>query len=211
MFKEKRSVFNPGLEKGKVDDETAAAMGELIFLGQKTGNNLKFREAGLNADLSELIKTTKIKTGIAKDLSEKDLELMKSTVGILISFIMAPIFTDDFGLDHESRIEWEKKAGLRNNGANGQISDSAKKYYHADSLGFNRCSSATKLISDLAKDISDPELKIDFQKLVKIPPEFVEKDENNNIQYHGLDDEEKIRVVNELKSVARNVVFFLKV
>lgn len=208
MSEKENKFFEPNKEK--VTDETAALMGELIFLGGKTGNNLKFREAGLNGDLSELIKTTKIKTDIAKGLSEKDVGLMKSTIGILTSFIMAPIFTDDFGLDHESRVKWEKEVGLRENGVKGRVSDSAKKYYHSNSLGFNRCSSVAKLISDLVKNAADPELKIDLQELVKIPSEFLEKDENNNIQYHGLNDEEKIRVVRELKSVARDVALFLK-
>lgn len=209
MFRGENLSF--AFSKERVNDETAAVMGELLFLGKKTDNNLKFQEAGVNGDISKLIATTKIKEGIAKNLSENDLELMRGTVGILTSFVMAPIFTDDFGLDHEARQQWEKRAGLRKNNGHGQVSDSAKTYYHANRLGFNRCSAVIGLISHLAENIVDQDLKVSFQELVAtIPPEFLEKDENNNYQYHGLEDAEKVKVVERLSDVVREVIFFLK-
>lgn len=209
MFKGENVSFV--FSKERVNDETAALMGELLFLGKTTDNNLKFQEAGVNGDLSKLIATTKIKEGIAKDLSENDLELMRGTVGILTSFIMAPIFTDDFGLDHEARQQWEKRVGLRKNNGHGEVSDSAKTYYHANRLGFNRCSAVVGFLLGLEKNISDPELKASCQKLVRaIPPEFLEEDENKNCQYHGLEDAEKVKVVEQLSDVVREAIFFLK-
>lgn len=210
MFGREAISLEPKAER--VSDETAAAMGELLFLGDKTANKLKFKEAGLNADLSTLLGTTKIREEVAKDLSENDLELIRGTVGILTSFVLAPIFTDDYGLDHESRQEWEKRAGLRQNGSNARVSDSAKAYYHSNRLGSNRCSSVASLIMGVSDHISNPDLKINLQELIKdIPREFLEKDENNNFAYHGLEDKDKIRVVEKLTAIAREVIFFLKV
>lgn len=209
MFREQNLSF--AFSKERVNDETASLMGELLFLGQNTNNNLKFREAGLNSDLGKLLETTKIKEGITKNLSANDVELMRGAVGILTSFVTAPMFTDNFGLDHQSRQQWETLVGLRKNNGHGQISDAAKTYYHANRLGFNRCSAVVGLISHLAENIVDQDLKIRFQELIKeIPSEFLETDENNNYQYHGLEDAEKIRAVEKLSEVVREVIFFLK-
>jgi len=209
MFRENNLSF--AFSKERVNEETAALMGELLFLGENTNNNLKFREVGLNSNFDKILETTKIKEGIAKDLSADNIELMRGAVGVLTSFVAAPIFTDDFDLDHGSRQKWEALVGLRKNNGQGQVSDLAKDYYHANRLGFNRCSAVVGLISNLAENIVDQNLKTRFQELIKeIPLEFLEKDENNNYKYHGLAAAEKIRVVEKLSEVAREVIFFSK-
>jgi hypothetical protein len=202
-------IFEP--DGKKEIDETAVLINELVSLGGKTGNHLEFKEVGLSGDLSKLLETTIIKAGIAKDLSPDDLEELRNVVGVLTHFITSPIFTDSFGLNHKARGVWEKQSGLRENADNGKISDSAKAYYHANRLGFGRCSAAIGLISHLTDNIVSLDLKSHFQELIKnIPREFLEKDENDNSLYNSLEDAEKIRVVAELSGVVSEVIFFLK-
>jgi len=209
MFRREGQFIEPQAELAA--SEAAALIGELSSVSDKTGNHLKFKEVGLNGDLNKLMETTNIRAEIAKDLSENDLELMRKVVGILTHFITSPIFTDKFGLDHASRQTWEKQSGLRENRSNSQISDSAKIYYHANRLGFNRCSAAIGLMLNIADNIINPDLKIRFQELTKnIPREFLEKDENDIFQYHNLEDADKIRVVEELSRIVKEAIFFLK-
>ncbi|MFA5886467.1 MAG: hypothetical protein WC863_01660 [Patescibacteria group bacterium] len=204
----KEITFLKANEK-EVTNETAALIGELSTFGEKNGNHLKFKEAGLSGDFRKLSAETKIKPEIIKGVSEKNVELLHDIVEVFMSFVTAPIFTDDFGMDHAPRQAWEKRVGLRN--GDDCLSPAAKKYYHSNRLGFNRCFSVVKLMSDVTKMILDPEWHACFQKLEeKIPLEFLEKDENNNFKYDGLDDPEKIKVVEKLSTVVRDEIFLLK-
>jgi len=182
---------------------------ELVYYSVEHENPISFKSFGLDSE-SELIKNTKIKKEVLEGLNEDKKNKVKYSLEIFQSFLMDPIFTDSFGLDHPSRRIWETTYIEK-----GKLSPAAKKCYYSNCLnsvtGWNKVISE---IQELEEIILNQSIKDNLENLKsKIPCEFFDKyeveDKVNVETYHRLYDDEKVEVIKELKKIAKEVILLL--
>ena len=197
--------------KIKVIKERTEIIGELISLGEQNNNSLTFKDSGLN-DKLEQTKNIKIKEEVLKGLNEESIDLIKYSLEIFKSFLRGPIFTDNFGFDHPSRRKWETTHVEK-----GKLSPEAKEYYYSNRLNTNRgWSGVITELKELEGIIINSNIKNKLDNLKsKISREFFDKyyevqDRVNVEIYNKLSKDAKVKIVEELTEIVREIIVLLE-
>jgi len=197
MFKEPPNSF----ESRDGLNSKATIVGELSFVGDNNGNQLKFKDKGkiINGRDQKIVNSR-----IIEGLDNNHLEIFFEALQGLRNFLEFPIFTDDFKTDNESRREWEK-----NNLTS--ISPEAREYYNSNRLSTNVYSSAIAYLNSLEELPFSPDTKEELHDLsLGVPPVLLELDRDGISVYHRLSDDEKIRVIKEFTRVVEKVINLLE-
>ena len=197
MFKEPSNSFEArdGLKS------KATIIGELSFVGDHSGNQLKFKDIGkiINGQDQKIVNSK-----IIEGLDNEHLEIFSEALQGLRNFLEFPIFTDDFHADNESRRGWEK-----NNLTN--ISPEAREYYSSNRLSTNVYSSAIAYLNSLEELPFNSDVKEELRGLsLEVPPILLELDREGILVYHRLSDDEKISVIKELTRVIEKAINLLE-
>lgn len=194
---------NAVLENNKKKmEEKAKIIKELETFSIKYDNKFDFKDYGLDPD-SEFLKNKKIKKEILEGLNKKDIDSVEFGLKIFKSFLEAPIFTDKFHKDHNSRREWEAKY---------INSSELRDYYDSNRLGLHMAFHVIGFLSVLKDQIIiNPDVKsklINF--LERIPPEIWSKEKKEVVMYADLDDEKKIKIIKIFTQMVEELVSYLE-
>jgi len=208
IFDQLNRSFEEKTNKNEIK-EKIKIIEELIHYSIEYDNPISFKSFGLNSE-SKLIKNTKIKEEVLEGLDEDKKNKVKYSLEIFQSFLKDPIFTDSFGLDHPSRRIWETTYIEK-----GKLSPEVKKCYYSNCLnavtGWNKVISE---IQELEETILNQGIKDNLENLKnKIPCEFFDKykvEDKVKVEiYYRLSDDEKVRVVKELKEIVKEIILLL--
>lgn len=209
--KEQLKDTNPWEQNKNLSEEQAEIVKELFLFSGEHGNPLYFEDLGSPLG-SDSEKEIFINEEVLKGLDEEKKEDAKFTFDSLRSFLKGPIFTDTFHKNHRDLSNENKFTRHKWEMANkDKLSNEALKYYQSNRLNFNKCNQVINSLSVLEDYVLNPEIKGQLSELKgRIPSEFLEQDEKEKIlKYSTLEDDEKIRVVEELTEIARDTINLL--
>ena len=176
---------------------------ELIAFAKKHENNiLEFWDFGLKEEV-KLEGNQKINEEVIKGLDEEKINTIKSCIRAFKFFLAGPIFTDSYHENHEARREWGKNYSSK-------ISTEEFNYYNANRLKLNRCFNVRGYLLTLINFITNSSVKNKLSDFYESIPSEIKEDENDDIKYNLLSDNEKIKVVGKLTEVVKNLVSYLE-
>lgn len=178
--------------------EKAVWVGELSALGQRTGNNLRFRELGRTS----AEKLPRIKPEISAAFPD-DHEVLEELQAACQAYLSGPVFTDDYHQDNSSRRNWEKSLG--------EASPEAVAYYYKNRLGTNVCGGVIQFLTYIERLAADTPYGAAFSRLAgQIPRAFLERSPSGQLAYDFLDDEDKLGVERQMSRLVEDILTFLE-
>ncbi len=185
--------------------KTAELVGELLFWSEKNHNPIIFSKKYLSEMTDskfDLYQNSKIKDKVLEELDDYDRKIVEKEFMAFKSFVTCPIFTDSYGKDHYSRREWEL------NHLN-ELSKEALDYYKSNRLGINKCSFVISYLHIITSEITDSNLKKSLGDLEQEMAALF-MNEDGNIKYNSLSDENKIEIVEKFTVITKEVVAILE-
>ncbi|MEI8174866.1 MAG: hypothetical protein WCG28_02855 [bacterium] len=184
----------------------------LFKFSSKYGNPIKFdtKEYGENLDLEKL----EINQGI-KLKEEGQIYLIQTCLKRFRHFINGPIFTDTFGKYHNNRRAWENDLHLKlkEEGKEEENKDNLE-YYKTNRLGINNVYGVVGYLGILLDNIEDTTQKKELEDLreqiYSETRELVEKNEKGYLPYHELEDNQKIRLVENFSIIVKKIISILE-
>lgn len=161
-------------------------------IGRRTGNALEVIEVGEPATKGE------IRPELLAGLNSEDQALIRQLQEACHTYLESPLFTDAFHTDNTSRRSWEK---------NLSGDPEALAWYKRNRLGTNMNDSVFGLLKVAVETIDNPELTQNLSPLLDfIPTEFSKRNQDGELYYDSLPDNEKTGVAKEVSALARQIL-----
>ena len=183
---------------------------ELFEFSNKYGNPIKFSAYGENLDLEKLEINQEI-----KPKEEGQIYLIQTCLKRFRHFINGPIFTDTFSKYHNNRRAWENNlhVKLKEEGKEEENKDNLE-FYKLNRLGINNVYGVVGYLDILLDNIEDTTQKKELEDLrnqiYSKTRELVEKNEEGYLPYHELEDDDKIRLIEEFSMIVKNIISILE-
>jgi len=169
----------------------------LLSYCEKTGNSLVFIDPG------------KENKNPPKEINfDTEVEMIKGTISMLEVYLNAPMFTDSFHVDRDSRDEWEKN--LENQVEENIVDENVKDFYESNRLKKNTADQVSRLLMVVPPFLADSKMAEKFEAMEKeIPREFFYQN-GESPKYDLMSDQEKIAVMNRFAEVVKKIIQILK-